>query len=62
MDIAQNYPLGVVVILLKFFAVFTLISVIDNIMPRFRLDQGIKFLLKYALPLSLLSLVAAILL
>lgn len=61
-DIAQNYPLGVVVILLKFLAVFTLISVIDNMMPRFRPDQGVKFLLKYSLPLSLLSLIAAALL
>ncbi len=58
-DISQNYILGFVVILLKFLAVFTLISVIDNMMPRFRPDQGVRFLLKYALPLSLLSLVAA---
>jgi NADH-quinone oxidoreductase subunit H len=60
-DVSHNYALGTFVILLKYVVLFIVLAVIDNVMPRFRPDQGVKFLLKYAVPLSFLALVAAIL-
>lgn len=50
-----NWWLSAIVVLAKYFVILTLIGLIDNSMPRFRPDQGIRFLWKYAYTLALLA-------
>lgn len=57
----SNWFLSAIVVLVKYMAVLTLITVIDNSMPRYRPDQGVRFLWKYCYTLTLLSLALAIL-
>ncbi len=59
-DIASNYWLGFLVVMVKFLILFLVLSVIDNIMPRLRPDQGVGFIWKYILPLAVLGLIAAV--
>ncbi len=60
-NIAENYIGGVIVILVKFFIVFILLSIIDNVMPRYRPDQAVRFLWKYPLTLSIIALLISLL-
>ena len=59
-DITVNYWLGLMAILIKFLILFVLLSVIDNVMPRLRPDQGVRILWKYALPLSTSALIVSL--
>ncbi len=56
-----NWLASTLVVLIKYVVVLTLITVIDNSMPRFRPDQGVRFLWKYCYTLALLGLAVAIL-
>ena len=60
-SIVENYWLGIIVILVKYFIVFTVLCLIDTMMPRYRPDQGVKFLWKYGLTLAALALISVIL-
>lgn len=57
---ADNYVLAFVAVLLKYLAVFTLIAMIDTMMPRYRPDQGIRFMIKYAITPAAIALVFAV--
>ncbi len=59
-DITTNYVGGVIVILIKFLIVFIILSVIDNVMPRYRPDHGIRALVKYGLTFAVIALVTAL--
>ena len=52
-----NWWLSAIVVLLKYFAVLAVLRWVENSMPRFRPDQGIRFLWKYLYPISFLALV-----
>jgi NADH-quinone oxidoreductase subunit H len=54
--------LSILVILVKYLAVFVILTIIDNSMPRYRPDQAVEFLIKFLYPLAILALVAALLL
>lgn len=60
-DISTNYLGGLLVIFAKFIVVFILLSVIDNVMPRFTPAQGVRFLWKYPLTLAIAALIIALL-
>jgi NADH-quinone oxidoreductase subunit H len=53
---------SILVILAKYLAVFVVLTIIDNSMPRYRPDQAVEFLIKYLYPLSILALATALLL
>ncbi len=57
---SQNYILGVIVILIKYLLVFTVLSVIDNVMPRFTPTQALRFLWKYPMVLSFFALIVSL--
>ncbi len=59
-DITSNYIGGVLMIIVKFLVVFSLLAVIDSVMPRYKPDQGVRFLWKYPLTLSAIALILAI--
>ncbi len=59
-DITKNIIGGIIVILLKYFILFILLSIIDNVMPRYRPDQAVRFLWKYGVSLATLALIIAI--
>ncbi len=59
-DITSNLVGGIIVILVKYFVVFIFLSIIDNVMPRFRPDQAVRFLWKYGVTLASLALIIAI--
>ncbi|MCD6324642.1 MAG: NADH-quinone oxidoreductase subunit H [Desulfurococcales archaeon] len=56
----SNWWLSAIVVLLKYWVVLTIIRLIENSMPRYRPDQGVKFLWKYLYPISFLALIVAI--
>ncbi|ADI31277.1 complex I subunit 1 family protein [Staphylothermus hellenicus] len=60
-DISTNYIGGLLVIFAKFIVVFILLSVIDNVMPRFKPTQGVRFLWKYPVTLAIAALIIALL-
>lgn len=60
-NIAENYIGGLLAILLKYLLVFIVLSVIDNVMPRLRPDQGVRVLLKYSFTPAVIALIAALL-
>lgn len=57
---ADNYALAVITVLVKYLVVFFILTVIDNMMPRYRPDQAVRKLWKYTLPLAFLALIAAV--
>ena len=57
---SSNYWLASLVVLIKYFIVFIVLCLIDTVMPRYRPDQGIRFLWKYGITLAFISLIAAI--
>jgi NADH-quinone oxidoreductase subunit H len=59
-DITSNYVGGLIIVFAKFFLVFLLLSVIDNVMPRYRPDQAVSFLWKYPLVLATAALIIAV--
>ncbi len=56
----NNWWLSAAVVLLKYWVVLTVIRLIENSMPRYRPDQGVKFLWKYLYPISFLALIVAV--
>jgi len=56
----DNWLLGVIIIFIKYFIVLTILSILENSLPRYRPDQGIVFLWKYGYPLAILSLIISI--
>ncbi|RLG78873.1 MAG: NADH-quinone oxidoreductase subunit H [Thermoprotei archaeon] len=52
-----NWWLSAIVVLVKYFVVLAVIAWVDNSMPRFRPDQGIRFLWKYGYSLAFLALI-----
>jgi NADH:ubiquinone oxidoreductase subunit H len=56
----DNWWLSAIVVLLKYFAVLTVLRLVENSMPRFRPDQGIRFLWKYLYPISFIALALSI--
>jgi len=46
--------------LLKCLGLVLLLSVLDIIHPRYRIDQGFRFFLKWALPLALIDFVRSL--
>lgn len=56
---ASNYVAAFITVLLKYLAVYTLIALIDTMMPRYRPDQGIRFMLKYAVTPAAIALIFA---
>lgn len=59
-DITMNYWAGFLIIFTKFILLFILLTVIDNVMPRLRPDQGVRILWKYALTLSVIALIISL--
>ena len=59
-DITMNYCAGFLIIFTKFILLFILLTVIDNVMPRLRPDQGVRILWKYALTLSVIALIISL--
>lgn len=59
-DISTNYLGGLLVIFAKFLAVFIVLSIIDNVMPRYKPVHGVRFLWKYPLTLSITALIIAL--
>ncbi len=57
----ENYWLAVLVVFAKYFIVYTILCLIDTMMPRYRPDQAIRFLWKYGASLAVLALIASIL-
>jgi NADH-quinone oxidoreductase subunit H len=53
---------NIIEFLLKCLGIVLLLSVIDIIYPRFRIDQGFNFFLKWALPLALIDFVRSMIL
>jgi len=49
-------------VLLKYLAVYVVLTIVDNSLPRYRPDQAVEFLIKYLYPMSVLSLVLAVVL
>ncbi len=58
----SNRLLGVIVIFVKFLAIYIVLSIIDNIMPRYTPSQAVRILWKYPLVLSIISLLIALVL
>ena len=56
-----NWWLSAIVVLLKYFVVLAVLRWVENSMPRFRPDQGIRFLWKYLYPMSFLALIISVL-
>lgn len=56
----SNWLASTTIVLVKYIVVLTLITIIDNSLPRYRPDQGVRFLWKYSYTLTLLSLILAI--
>ncbi|WP_448579251.1 complex I subunit 1/NuoH family protein [Thermosphaera sp.] len=54
----SNWVISALVVYLKTIMVFTVLVVVDSILPRYKPEQAVRFMLKYAYPLA----VAAILL
>ncbi len=59
-SMSSNPVLGVIIIFAKFFALFIILSIIDNIMPRYTPSQAVRILWKYPLVLSIIALVIAL--
>jgi len=60
-DPSENLLAAIIMVFIKFFIVFIVLSIIDSVMPRYRPDQAVRFLWKYALTLSILALITALL-
>ena len=50
---------GAMTLYLKTIGVFAAITILDNILPRYKPEQAVKFILKYLYPLAIFSLVLA---
>ncbi len=57
---ADNYVAAFIIVLMKYLAVYTLIALIDTMMPRYRPDQGIRFMIKYAITPATIALIFAV--
>lgn len=56
----SNWLLSTIVVYLKTLLVFTVLTIIDNVMPRYKPEQVVVFLLKYGYPPALLGLLLAL--
>lgn len=56
----DNYLASLITTLIKFFVIFSILAIIDTLMPRFRPDQAVRFLIKYALTTAVIALIASI--
>ncbi|MEM2021054.1 MAG: complex I subunit 1 family protein [Zestosphaera sp.] len=59
---SDNLPAGVVAVVLKYLAVLTVITVIKSSFGRFRVEQGIKTLVRYALLPAVLAITLSVVL
>lgn len=57
LSFTENYWLATLIIFVKYITIFTILCVVDTMMPRYRPDQAIRFLWKYGLTLAILALI-----
>lgn len=57
---ASSWPFSALTLYLKALAVFTLITILDNTLPRYKPEQAVEFILKYLYPSAIVSLALAL--